>query len=118
MTAPDNDVLGYITPCEVCGQRVITRTAHEVFVCPPCAEVAEPVIECLCPPRVIGSVTPCPIHAQGMSMLEWLAIYPQISDKNSVPIVPSGRLVVDIVDGLGDPAELDEDEEYLRGVTG
>lgn len=38
----DDDVLGYIQACEVCGQRALTRTAHpraNPFVCPRCLEV-------------------------------------------------------------------------------
>lgn len=34
------DIIGYVSQCEACGQRVVTRTRHATYRCPPCAEIA------------------------------------------------------------------------------
>jgi len=37
------DVLGYVSQCELCGQRAITLAPHGAdWTCPRCAEVTEP----------------------------------------------------------------------------
>lgn len=39
----DDDVLGYLCHCDICGQRALTRSQHtptrNPFVCPRCREV-------------------------------------------------------------------------------
>ncbi|MGV0793050.1 hypothetical protein [Mycolicibacterium sp. XJ1819] len=36
----DDDVLGFVSQCEACGQRAITRNRHGGdWICPPCEEV-------------------------------------------------------------------------------
>lgn len=37
---PDHDVLGYISQCDLCGQRALTRNPHgDKFTCSRCREV-------------------------------------------------------------------------------
>jgi hypothetical protein len=37
------DVIGFITPCDVCGRKALTVQPLDTYVCPPCGEVAEPI---------------------------------------------------------------------------
>jgi predicted RNA-binding Zn-ribbon protein involved in translation (DUF1610 family) len=92
------DVLGYVSQCELCGQRAITLAPHDSdWVCPRCAEVTD-----RSPYSSVASGQDCGI---GINLEATAAMFPQHRGHTT-----------EFLDGAGNLSMTDDDGPDLRKV--